>query len=252
VSDGFPLMPPLRRTGMEHKYRMRMNELNEARSHPELNHKVDMVAQLRRYSQRADCFIRYGSLRTAINKNPNYDTPPGIYMYPLREMFDSIVENNIPHKGDANTVLLTSVAVTGSNVLNVKEYDGLDDDVKRLRDLLPSVENFDALYEKATSDASGSHTVSGTGIARPLPRAGISGRTLFYFTHNIARQIGSNNTSWVWRKILMLLGYTVVLDLGTSTIHGNEPFQILVMVPGLIKPIIALDNSRASSLVTVR
>lgn len=225
---------------------MRMTEIYEARSNPELNRKTDIISSLRQYSHRADCFVRYGSLRTAINKNPTYDTPPGVYMYPLREMFDSIANNIIPHKGDSDTVLLAAVNITGGNVLNVKDYHDLENDVKRLREQLSSIETFDVLYEKASRDANGSQTISGTGISRPLPNHGSQGRTLFYFTHNLAREINGNNSSWTWRKILISLGYTVVLDLGTSTIHGNEPYQILVMVPGLIKPITALNNNIAT------
>lgn len=67
----------------------------------------DIVAALSRYKDRDDVFVSFRSLpKLGINPQSGWDTPIGIYGYPLRAFWDAIEHNSIPFAGDAEYVIV--------------------------------------------------------------------------------------------------------------------------------------------------
>ena len=70
------------------------NKIFEARSHPSLNPKVSAYEALLPYKDREDVFITFTSAQKGraipvhVNPQSKYDTPIGIYCYPIKEFWE--------------------------------------------------------------------------------------------------------------------------------------------------------------------
>ncbi len=230
---------------------MRYIEIIEARRNPDLNPKPTMREQLTPYIGRDDVFISFtddvgaashrkvdpnakdaniSGAKIGINPQSSFDTPIGIYAYPLAYVLEK--DFRVPFAG-GRPFMIVFEARDMSKVMNVNAYSNadLERDLKKLG-------GFAHLHNRAFS-----------GAKDDIPAA-----KFWNLTRMIAREIADDENeeanyenyddyeddddSWgygkekvvaipsvKWNALLRGLGYDGVIDNGNGLIHENEPTQ---------------------------
>jgi len=122
--------------------------LEEARRNPELNPKISIYKALEPYKDSDDMFITYtadvgksfsgvtgrniSGFKVGINPRSTYNTPNGVYVYPLKEAWKLYANKNsqkldVPFAGDEPMVSLLQ-AKSGSNFVDVSKVSSKDYD----------------------------------------------------------------------------------------------------------------------------
>lgn len=153
--------------------------------------------------------------KIGINPQSQYNTPIGIYSYPLtQEYYEKLVKNKLPFAGNQRYINLFSIS---DSVNNLSYYDNLSSDYKKLSQIYNNIEEvaknaFDTAYKR--NDVS-----------------------KFW---NLTRILSKNAIKW--NALLRNLGYTNFYDPGDGVIHINEPTQFVVLDPRIIIPIESFEN----------
>jgi hypothetical protein len=153
--------------------------------------------------------------KIGINPQSQYNTPIGIYSYPLtQEYYEKLIKSKLPFAGNQRYINLFSIS---DSVNNLSYYDNLSSDYKKLSQIYDNIEEvaknaFDTAYKK--------NIVS-----------------KFW---NLTRIL--SKTPIKWNALLRNLGYTNFYDPGDGIIHTNEPTQFVVLDPRIIIPIESFEN----------
>ena len=153
-----------------------------------------------------DVYFSYRSIdKLGINPKSRFDTPNGIYAYPVRYQ-----TTNVRFTGDTNTGFVYFFKLKpGTNLLDLGEYNktAFDNDIKKLKD---AGYNTDLDFSDSKVDS--------------FPG------NLWFATYK--NRGNANKWNYLLRKVL---GYDAVLDRGEGIIHNNEPAQIVVLNPTSIE-----------------
>ena len=170
-------------------------------------------------------FIHFGSVdRVGINPRSSYQTPNGVYCYPLtKQIFRDFVNENLPFAQDQPYIHIISCA---SKLLNMKNYDqnNLDKDLLKINKMF----NTDpSIIEKAFSS---------TKLFTPIGKL-----------WNLTRIISSNANKW--SAVLRALGYVGFYDPGTGLIHNAEPTQCVILQTSDVIRVKTLVNPNAMKFI---
>ncbi len=219
--------------------------LCELRSNPDRNPRVGILDVLRQYKDRSDVFVTFTAInKLGINPQSRYNTPLGIYSYPVKELWDTYLDwidpntisidnldGHIPYAAESRYAILFSCQ--DEHVLNEETYsdDDLDRDLKKLEDMtskyLPSSKTMIKMFK--------SLSVSGTKRTRAFNALS----TLWRVTRDLADELataqnrkvdrvsaGSDATTKIWNGFFRGLGISGIADRhGRGIIHPNEPIQ---------------------------
>jgi ankyrin repeat protein len=204
--------------------KIQKNILLELRKNPELNIKTDPVKEIEQYSKDPDVYISYRSIdKIGINPKSKYNTPNGIYTYPLKEIFPALQQggiSNVPFAGDENYVYVIKLKPNYKKhfVNNMYLYDSsnYDVDIQKLKThFIPkhlTEKEFDDIKNKGLSDAKNKNPITSM--------------------WNITRVLANykpNNWNFILRKVL---GYCGFADKsGRGIIHESEPIQAVFLDP---------------------
>lgn len=166
--------------------------------------------------------------KIGINPKSTYQTPLGVYCYPLtEEYYNKLIKNTLPFAGNQKYINLFSISDSVNNLSKYSETN-LKNDENKLFQLYESMgkEKFDVKKEYAYNAAYLETAVS-----------------KFW---NFTRLLAGNLLKWnvLFRK----LGYTNFYDPGISIIHGNEPTQAVIFDPSIIIPIESFLNPYDSDI----
>jgi ankyrin repeat protein len=200
--------------------------LIEARRNPELNPKINLLDIIKKYKDDPDVYISYRSIdKIGINPMSKFNTPNGIYTYPLKEIYDKIYNNieDVPFAGKEPYIYVIKLkSQYKKSFINdlYTEYDSkmFDNDMIKLRktfinnvnqnrgDWTYTEEKFNDIIENASRHAT---------IKNP---SGIM--------WNITRMLSKQNPN-AWNHTLrVVLGYSGMADkTGNGIIHTAEPIQ---------------------------
>jgi hypothetical protein len=199
--------------------------LQEARRNPEQNPKISIIEFLKPYKDKPMYFIHFTDMeKLGINPKYGYNTPSGIYAYPLREMWDKLVKKRIPYRGDSKNVILFEY--TGKNYLDIEKYtkENLKDDISKLEKYKSNVDDWEYFLNKCVFQAK-----KKTPISQLM---------------NITRNLATGSTLF-WNRMFRELGYEAIIDIkGTGTIHRHEPTQAVFFSIKDIKIIDIFHNKR--------
>ena len=120
---------------------------------------ASIESALLNYKDRDDIYISYSDLpKLGINPKTNYDTPAGIYCYPLKPMYPSVHGNTIPFAGDRRYVLV--LQYNTGRVLEIGNYNEAEyqKDLQTLRTNIPNMfkissEVFDDIVDDGENNA---------------------------------------------------------------------------------------------------
>lgn len=194
---------------------------------------------------------------TKIGVNPQtqfFSTPGGVYVYPVREMWDQIVNNKMPYAGGAPYIYV--LEATGP-VLDLAHYSAEDwsrDRAKLVRIINRIVEGNEAgmdAEELIQSWLSPKFRRAYDNVATP-------GGELWTVVKNAANLESTRRTGekgaiaqfktekrlpWVWNGLLRALGYSAIVDRkGEKIIHPNEPVQAVFLKSNAFRTLDVVEN----------
>jgi hypothetical protein len=189
--------------------------------------KVDFnkLEKLNRWVDKGCFFTMTEINKLGINPHSTYDTPLGIYSYPLTsEFYDMLLKSELPFAGDAEFVQIFRPK-PGANVLTLgfkqQKFDELcklvEDEVESWTD----EDFYSKAYDKAFKTA--------------------SGKTFSSIFWNLTRLVASQNPV-KWRSLFLSIGIDGVNDPGNGIIHQNEPEQAVFFNTKAIEHLDTIDN----------
>lgn len=199
--------------------------INEARKNPEQNPKIGIVQALEPYKNDSNMFIQFSDInKLGVNPKTEFNTPAGIYAYPLKQIWKDLVNNKIPFAGERKYVILFQAVNYITN-----RYNSLDSDIQKLYKFYRLIDNQVRLGKMNATNQT------------PLGQ-------LWNITRMIAsRETGDSvsNSIWKWNSIFRKLGYNGVADLkGEGIIHENEPTQAVFFSTQGLNVINVIENNR--------
>jgi hypothetical protein len=249
--------------------KIRLNDIildEMARRNPEQNPKINLRDGLKQYKDDPDIYISFTNIdKIGINPSSNYNTPVGIYTYPLVEIWDNIIDNNIPFEGDEEAhhvwVLRQSHNDSGRFIPDLfTKYTSeiFDHDIGLLRKSYGNIDVLDmrmhppdlvGFYNSSRYDDSldglieyAMDTSKHTYIASKFFNITRLLSILMYYSRN-RRAIES--ASMAWNSILRELGYSGFADKsGKGIIHESEPTQAVFLYRNAFEVVEKLENRK--------
>ena len=162
---------------------------------------------------------KIGKGTLGINTRYEFNTPIGIYGYPVLDLEELKLSSNFAL--DRKYAYIFSI---NGNILYMSNYDDGD----YFRDLIKLRDRFNCTsdYIKLAKDNSRNQSPSG-------------------WLWNLTRLLSGENVIR-WGKILRELGYDAIYDNGSGIIHKNEPLQVVVLNPRVIDHKKTLINEEKS------
>jgi hypothetical protein len=214
----------------------------------------DRLMALQRWQHDPDVYVSFTNLmKIGINPRSRWDTPIGIYAYPLREMFAEIAADRIPY-GEAPYIQV----LRSDQVIELSSYseNDLTRDIARLADKYtevlcdeglwniwrPRQSEFHAMKQSARSLEGYEETFdfAMTTWAEQATHSNPASK-LWNITRNMslvltehklakANETMAKSGSVMWNTILRRLGYTAFSDkTGIGIIHDNEPVSAIFL-----------------------
>ena len=245
--------------------------LAERRRNPEQNPKTTPIDVVRQYAERKDVdkfYLTYTrEQKVGINPKSGYNTPIGIYTYPLKEIWPDINAANdvraVPFAGTSEFVNI--LEYTGNKVLRsfadyklgqyMKDMGKLEKILKKFQKTDPkSAQFYGIIGEKGAVN----FLTEAEGDARDDSFGG----RMWYITNQVAQVLTLKNTgarinaamannrtkktSVQWNKILReVIGYDGMVDAeGKGIIHPSEPTQAVFFSKKNLKVRAQVANKR--------
>lgn len=170
--------------------------------------------------------------KVGINPKSIYDTPIGVYTYPLDFIYD---EEDVPFRGEQKPNKIKVLKQLSNKVLSNEISDSeYERQIKKIEKIMktssnytPEIETDPEKYIKRWEDAARKQTNFGSlwNVTRMLSMD-------YYSRKNFKKVSGpTKNNPVAWTKLLIDLGYDIVIDYGTGTIHPSEPTQSVFLNP---------------------
>lgn len=184
--------------------------------------------------------------KVGVNLQSEHDTPIGIYFYPAKYYMEQATKKGVPYQHDAPYIQI--LKITTDQILHVSgmtepEYKR---DVQKLLGLDLITRLSPGERDKIQKLSQGSDKKS---------KIKKSGGKLWYVTWKLSELLGEKyhkESPTVWNWLLRQLGYKVVIDLGSSIIHENEPTQGVILAPMGSYQWVKTINNRSESDLKIR
>jgi hypothetical protein len=226
--------------------------VQSARKNPELNPKVSVIDALLPYKDDSTLFISFTDInKIGINPKYSYDTPIGIYAYPLKWAYNKIVDKTIPFAMNRPLIHLLKITANPREILSNRTYSSskFRTDRKKLEKIFNFAREMDD--SELNSDVS-TKTISWEDFIEKTYKEYNPKRIIDKFW-SLSRAVskalskaGSSDSakSLVWNTVFRKVGYTVAIDYGTGYIHPNEPVQAVFFIKSSFKQLEVFDNKR--------
>jgi len=199
---------------------LREEALNEiTRYEEEMGKDVDFAAEVRKYVSKSQP-TRYAFTMTSIPKvglNPgtNFNTPAGVYAYPLNvAYYRKLIENKLPFQSEAPYCNIMKLNLNGKWLYT----SGKGMDRSTQADLDAAIAAAEP-HQVRWAERYGSHY-----------NLGIDSK-IFDITFSATQASKSPKSTVAWTSLLRKLGYIGVYDPGNKVIHPSEPNQLVCLDP---------------------
>jgi hypothetical protein len=224
--------------------------IQEARKNPDQNPKVSVNARLLDYYSNAktlgynrkNAFVSFTEIdKLGINPKSSYNTPLGIYAYPMSYVLDSVGSHHtmdlLPFSGDTPYANMFSLkGSVSSNIIIAENFSDND---------------LDKYYQKLYKLYKAYIPQLGDFINTSFDNAKIPGWAagrLWYVTKELAETISKGSAPKIWNAIFRKLGIDAFIDdTNLAIIHSNEPTQMVVFNPRIIKDVKRVYNKYSPS-----
>jgi hypothetical protein len=239
--------------------------INEARRNPEKNIKQqghEAAVEFLSDTQVADDIDHYAVSMTmkpklGINPGSEYNTPLGVYFYPADYYLEKKSSNlELPFMDEAPYIQI--LRFTGPVLyLNYVDYDQYGKLVNKIFGMVPELANQFGFNRDSLDDNLTAIVVDASSNAIIKSYGGY----LWYILYKLSSYLSENNfklrgtdktpiakrLAVVWNKLIRMLGYNVVVDMGDGIIHENERSQGLVANPSALQLVKTITNSKYST-----
>ena len=192
-------------------------------------------------------FSMIGIPKLGVNPGTKFNTPAGVYCYPLdRTRYEQLINNQLPYASDEPYVALVKLNIKGNErkwlIIDKDEDKQTEGDFKRcvevLRWLLGSdivdtvldqtIHNgshYDAIFNSETGDSTRKNWSSKIFDLTYFASFQTEKETPYH------RKGAKTNRTWSWTSILRYLGYIGIYDSGNKVLHPAEPVQLVCLDP---------------------
>lgn len=236
--------------------------IQEKRKNPELNPKIHITDVFEKYKDDPDVYISYidaykGAPKIGINPTSHFNTPLGVYTYPLNQIYYSrhsikTSPGDVPFGGNRPYIAVLRKKPGTKFVDNMyTDYDSsdYDNDIKKLKEYFIKKT---AIFDDETFSKIQNWVDENIDIKSPIRYIWLLTRVLAFVLESPIRKeniinlvyninaLGTdrnkgqlNVTSLKWNRILnKVLGYDGFADkLGKGLIHKSEPIQAVFLTP---------------------
>ena len=243
--------------------------LTEKRKNPEANPRMTSAQQLEKYKDDPNVFITYSNNELAtFNLKSTFDTPFGVYCYPLREMWKELETDTVPFAADRGYIHVLRNISPGfiddiGNIQNSKGVSLIDKLLKFYAKIYfgetPEVQSaIRAITQLRDENAIKTPDLMVHELKRffmPIIERSCRhksiGGIVWWLSKRMSDQLadletkkyGTKKPSFLWREILLEVGVTGIADkVGVGIIHENEPTQAVFFDPKSFKHIDTIVN----------
>lgn len=229
---------------------MKLHELLEARRNPEQNPKLSLIDVLRKYKDDPNIFITFrGVPHLNINTRYTFNTPMGVYFYPLQALWKK-------YKYDFENYKLPSQYAVGFRYCFISRYNGKGK--KEIRDTnaythADRMRDFDELRKLGYDVDNAFSQIPDNSYTQN--EFGKFWNTVNVLTQHISGKgsLGTNLLALEKNKILRKLGYAYISEPGGSGIlHPNEAEQGFFTSAAFIKTINMVDTQPGGGFTYVQ
>ena len=195
--------------------------------------------KIAKYKDDDDIYISFTEIdKLGINPKTKYNTPAGIYTYPVKASWEPYFRNwQVPFQGDVKYVQILRHTRRGKYIedisnLGQREFkDNLDKLEKFFKDIYIKKLKKEGTYGDVAIKTLDKKFLALLKITEANSEDKSYGGILFYFVHNIAKEIQdylptksfTTGQTYIWRKVL---GYNMIADKsGKGIIHPDEKIQ---------------------------
>ena len=223
---------------------MRIRELFEARRNPHLNPRIDPLDTFSMYARNPNMFVTYTKLpKVGINPQSKYDTPIGIYSYPLGYILERAYRTGsvfgaAPFAAGNRFVHLFEQR--SRNIFDVSQYGKSQYEMDKNKLFNYFTPNITSPQELAMAIHNHEKMWSGKGASY--------GKIMWYLIYNLIEKFTRTRTTVEATRILFrVLGYDAAYDMdGKGVIHSNEPTQAVHFNFQTIKVLESFENRMIS------
>lgn len=181
-------------------------------------------------------FVTFVSVdKVGLNPKSPYDTPIGVYSYPLDFIFE---EEDVPFRGETKSSKIKVLKNKTNKILSNDLSDGeYEKKIKQIENIVNDSEKYSYTFKKAIKEyikrweqAARKHTNFGSlwNVTRMV--------SMDFYSKKDSKETGpTKNNPVAWTKLLLELGYELVIDYETGTIHPSEPTQAVFLTPTAYK-----------------
>jgi len=192
--------------------------------------KVDRAARIKSYAKYG-YLAHFGNLGGSGDRFSNdryvskhefrWETPSGVYGYPLDLMADNVIKNAVPFAAESPYIYILKVHHP-EKLLNLREYDDpeLAADLEKLKGMFDPAIFADTLKRYRNYNAP---------------------EQIVYMTNTL-----SGRNPHKWSSILRKLGYVGIYDPEYGIIHENEPTQVVLFGPDVFEVVDKIENNPGS------
>ena len=225
---------------------MKIHELLEARKNPEMNPKISINDEMKRYAAEhpGNCYISFTAIeKLGVNPKSMFGTPIGVYCYPLEYAISKMGDDSsaavLPYAGGEKFANLFTVS---GNVVDLDDIDesDLSKHLVTLTRILPEdiADGIGDIAEEAEDEAV---VQTAAGRLWYIVRKCAS---LLVEHHQKSGQSLTTLFAWIFRK----LGFDGLIDrAGEGIIHRNEPTQGVIFNPLVIANVRRVYNRYSRS-----
>lgn len=230
--------------------------LLEARKNPEQNPQLSAYKQLLKYKDNANIYISMTTIpKLGLNPLSKWNTPLGIYCYPLKEVWDvykfDTYKNltNLPFVGNAPYIQVLEWNGKG-RFIDVADYteQDLKKDIKQLWGIYEESPDFISI---AIQEARDEHKDDIPSKIFFKICTTLAGREVGFVEKEVwedrtkkqFKEVPFNKGGRKWNSLLRRLGYAGFSDKsGLGVIHRNEPIQAFFLSMEYVKQIEQIEN----------
>lgn len=177
--------------------------------------------------------------KLGINPSSKYNTPLGVYAYPLQYVVDTIQNGSLNRLPFAGSQSFVNVFKATGNIIDISKFsiELYDEYIIKLKQVVKSI-GFSIVEHILLDIINRSYVYAST--------KSIGGR-FWFIMYELSKTVAENYVtkkkfSIVWNNLFRQLGVDGVVDNGLGIIHGSEPTQAVFFSTSNITDIKRFDN----------
>ena len=233
--------------------------LEMARRNKNINSSVPASKELEKYKYNSNIYISYTNIdKIGINPRSEYNTPLGIYCYPIREMYNNVVEDNVPFASNRPYIWVLEQKYMPNMVFLDDMWSYTDDDLRK--DINKIREKYEyiiasTVLTKDRIDSERMREYVFWDFIEDCEKTAKPKDIEFAKLWNITRRTGEiiansrhykgTNAAYAWNYVFRSIGYSgVAAKHDEGIIHSSEPTQAVFFTTKAFNVVEKIHNKK--------